>query len=66
MSKHKPLTFTLHFLGGKTLDMPACDIISIKPNDTSIKVHYQVRDKNGDVYTDTYAYCLEITQKQPD
>lgn len=58
------LTFTMTFVGGKTIDVLACDIIEVIYQTECLKVTYNKRDTTGDVYVDCTAYPQRLTQKQ--
>lgn len=60
------LTFTMTFIGGKTIDVLACDIIKIEAQAECLKVTYNKRNSKGDVYVDCTAYPQSLTQKQPE
>lgn len=60
------LTFTMTFIGGRTIDVLACDIIEVLPQVECLKVTYNKRNSKGDVYVDCTAYPQSLTQKQPE
>lgn len=64
--ENNPLTFTMTFIGGRTIDVLACDIISIVAQTECLKVTYNKRDSRGGVYVDCTAYPQSLTQKQPE
>jgi hypothetical protein len=59
------LTFTMTFVGGKTIDVLACDIIEVTYQTECLKVTYNKRASNGKVYVDCTAYPQRLSQKQP-
>ena len=64
--ENNPLTFTMAFVGGKTIDVLACDIIEVTYQAECLKVTYNKRDSKDKVYVDCTAYPQSLTQKQPE